>query len=105
MTDITAAAQNAGESNCTMPPVRWRSTAFSAASIVIIEIMLMPAAVLAAAAHGRRSRPRRSNVVSRRSDVVMPEATHGSKHSSVEFRCIELTRKRHYRCQSKVSMK
>ena len=58
-----------------MPPVRWKSTAFSAASMVTMEIMLIPAAVFAAAGQERRSRPMRSRAVSRRSEVEMPDAT------------------------------
>jgi hypothetical protein len=43
--------------------------------MVTMEIMLIPAAVFAAAGQERRSRPMRSRVVSRRSDVVIPDAT------------------------------
>lgn len=74
-TESIAAPQKAGESNWTMPPVRWKSTAFSAASMVTMDIMLIPAAVFAAVRHERRSRPKRSKVVSRSSEAVTPDAT------------------------------
>lgn len=43
--------------------------------MVIIDIVLMPAAVRTAIAQGRRSRPKRRSVVSSRREVEIPLAT------------------------------
>ena len=64
--------------------------------MVIIEIMLMPAAVLAAIINGSRSRPSRSNAVSRSKEEVMPEATGKVSRDRIKRSLEHLTRDEHY---------